>query len=399
MGESRDKGADEGTIVAIQCPSCKTKFGVDSAVLGQVARPRFHCSKCDTTFSKSLASIMTALSRASGGSQHGMARSGSRMQPRIHPPSERTDSFVAPRVPERYRDSAAEIVDKAVTVESAKAPLAQGELDTTNEQSLEAINQPSPTSIVEAGISKTSVKEQIDSETRSVENEVAHRDGRREESRLASADDHLSKTIQGTDKRTDKVGEKNTTTVQPPISQSKGFSRSPSSQIVIALSPAIVLLLILGGLSIAMIQSPRQIVSQYPGVFETALHFPPAELQIQQPALKSLMLDSGESVYVVTGRVINRSTDNFSRIQVQALTFDDQGTPLQSAIAGAGGMFSAARISSFSAEKNAELQKESLTEKMSAESQKAADFRIVLPQHTPLPEFFSVRVYGVVKAG
>jgi predicted Zn finger-like uncharacterized protein len=398
MGASRDKGADEGTIVAIQCPSCKTKFGVDSAVLGQVARPRFHCSRCDTTFSKSLASIMTALSRASGGSQHGMARSGPRMQPRIHPPLERTDSFVAPRVPARYRESVTEMVNQPVGFKGAKSPLAQGELYATDQQSLEPLDQDPLTPISDEGTSEAVVKRQIDSETRSVENGVDYRDGRGEESRLGSADDHPSKTIQATDKRSDKVEDKNTTTGQSPISQSRSFPLSPISQVAIALSPAIVLIIILAGLSIGMMKSPKQIVSQYPGVFETALHFPPAELQIQQPALKSLMLDSGESVYVVTGRVINRSTDTFSRIQVQALTFDDQGTPLQSAIAGAGGMFSAARISSFSAEKNAELQKESLTEKMSAESQKVADFRIILPQHTPLPEFFSVRVYGVVKA-
>jgi hypothetical protein len=295
------------------------------------------------------------------------------------------------------------MVNQPVGFKGAKSPLAQGELYATDQQSLEPLDQDPLTPISDEGTSEAVVKRQIDSETRSVENEVAHHDGRREESRLGSADDHLSKTIQATDKRSDKVEDKNTTTgqspiSQSPISQSRSFPRSPISQVAIALSPAIVLIIILAGLSIGMMKSPKQIVSQYPGVFETSLQFPPAELQIQQPALKSLMLDSGESVYVVTGRVINRSTDTFSRIQVQALTFDDQGTPLQSAIAGAGGMFSAARISSFSAEKNEELQRESLKERMSTESQKAADFRIILPQHTPLPEFFSVRVYGVVKA-
>lgn len=384
MGESRDDGADKGTIVAIQCPSCKTKFGVDSAVLGQVARPRFHCSKCDTTFSKSLASIMTALSRASGGSQHGLPRSGSRMQPRVNHPLERTDSFVAPRVPAQYRESVAKVVDDAIAIEEAKTPLAPGQSDGIDDQASSIINETTTAAASEAGISEAVNEEQRELNTELLENEAPQREGVRKESRLAATPEQLSNAFQSSEKREDN-------------SQLRGLSRSPFSQIAISLSPALVLFLILAGLSIAMIQSPRHIVSQYPGIFETSLHLPPAELQIQQPALSSLMLDSGESVYVVTGRVINRSADNFSRIQVQALTFDDQGTPIQTAIAGAGGMFSAGRISSFSVEKNEELQRESLTEKMSTESQKEADFRIVLPQHTPLPSFFSVRVYGVGK--
>ena len=379
MGESKDDGADKGTIVAIQCPSCKTKFGVDSAVLGQVARPRFHCSKCDTTFSKSLASIMTALSRASGGSQHGLPRSGSRMQPRVNPPLERTDSFVAPRVPAQYRESAAEVANDAIAVEEVKIPLAPGQSDGIDDQTSSIINETTT-----AAASKAGSEDKTELNTRPRETEALQREGIRKESRLASTDEQLSTASQSSEKREDK-------------SQLRGLSRSSFSQIAISLSPALVLFFILTGLSIAMIQSPRHIVSQYPGMFETSLHLPPAELHIQQPALNSLMLDSGESVYVVTGRVVNRSADNFSRIQVQALTFDDQGTPIQTAIAGAGGMFSAARISSFSVEKNEELQRESLTEKMSIESQKEADFRIVLPQHTPLPSFFSVRVYGVGK--
>lgn len=39
--------------VIIQCPSCQTKFAIESTVISEVDEPRFHCSRCDNLFSMS----------------------------------------------------------------------------------------------------------------------------------------------------------------------------------------------------------------------------------------------------------------------------------------------------------------------------------------------------------
>ncbi|RIL11391.1 MAG: hypothetical protein DCC75_02435, partial [Proteobacteria bacterium] len=37
--------------VIVQCPNCQTKFGLDSSIVNGLEDPRFHCSRCDHVFS------------------------------------------------------------------------------------------------------------------------------------------------------------------------------------------------------------------------------------------------------------------------------------------------------------------------------------------------------------
>lgn len=348
---------------------------------------------------------MTALSRASGNSLAGRAHSSARMQPVVRPPSAREESFIPPTGSARQR--------------SEKGSELQGE-----GTSIAAVSEGG-----DSGVSEL-LKPRGDSEKSPTPQEYP------------SAPDEDSWGSKAVTKRPDTVGSK----AQPDfLSEEKGVPdkaedradnrentpspgnippaspitvssmqtiehRSRLSRIAVALSPAFSVLFILAGVSGFLVSSPRRLISHYPSLFETALHLPPSELQIQKPELRPFLLDNGESVYLVTGRVINRSSDTFSQIQVQALTFDDQGRTLQSARASAGGVFSAARLSSFSADENLELQRESLTETILSDSTKAADFQIVLPQQLVsrstapatqqegVPTFFSVRVYGVNKS-
>jgi predicted Zn finger-like uncharacterized protein len=36
--------------VLVSCPSCKTKFAVESSLIASYETPRFHCSRCDSVF-------------------------------------------------------------------------------------------------------------------------------------------------------------------------------------------------------------------------------------------------------------------------------------------------------------------------------------------------------------
>ena len=36
--------------ILVACPSCRTKFAVESSAIASLEVPRFHCSRCDTVF-------------------------------------------------------------------------------------------------------------------------------------------------------------------------------------------------------------------------------------------------------------------------------------------------------------------------------------------------------------
>jgi len=66
-GGSENKFLALGKNTIIQCPSCRTRFAVDSSSLAQLEFPKFHCSRCDHVFSMEESSHFYVEPRRNGG--------------------------------------------------------------------------------------------------------------------------------------------------------------------------------------------------------------------------------------------------------------------------------------------------------------------------------------------
>ena len=59
MGDSdgnRDSIQDQSSEphVVVECPSCSTKFAVETSLVASYEIPKFHCSRCDSVFELSV---------------------------------------------------------------------------------------------------------------------------------------------------------------------------------------------------------------------------------------------------------------------------------------------------------------------------------------------------------
>lgn len=420
-----NEGRTSGAIVAIQCPSCKTRFGVDSQVLGQVARPRFHCSKCDTTFSQSLASIMTAVDRARGAGGRRAERGGvadSRGR------DSREGYAGPPQGASSPEFSTSSLSAARTSLLSPDPELRDGQSDRSeplfdsapsSHSGLEATIMVPPLSRRESSAERIPEGGLSAEKPRDVWAESAnHRDNSQREDRppLPSGS---SPREDGSPPRSADFSERSelVEALGTSISSSRGSARHFAARTtLIAAAPVVLVQLILVGLTAAVVRTPQRVGKEGQSgwlapFFASPLKMPPPEVQVEEVTFRRADLESGESLYVVEGRVKN-GTDSttLSQIQVQALTFDDRGFPLQKGVAVAGSLFSSARFESFSAKKNLEMQDVSLKTKAPVVSGGSSNFRVLLPlgpqnlttqkdgsSESGQPAFFSARVYAVSK--
>lgn len=339
----------EETIIAIQCPSCKTKFGIDAGVLGQVTRPRFHCSKCDTTFSKSLASIMTALSRVSSESSGVTAAR-----------TELRDSAVGPSSHRNVEQS------------PIGQPSAPPSTSLTREVAPKQVGQTVAATQVSSVGASASLRSSSSRSPSSSESNA----GVGDETSFSSA-------------RAGTVGS---------VRDGRGDSETMISRVFIALTPLVGIKLLLLGVTVWVVSNPRSVGRLHPRLLSTAQRVAPPEIQILKPQFRKQDLDNGDSVYVISGRVANRSGRGFSQIQVQGLTFDENSRPLQKGTGVAGSALTTAHLSTLSRQSIVEQQHGSLRregKETRVDAQGGAEFAVVVAPSDETPAFFSARVFAV----
>lgn len=391
-------GHAEGTIIAIQCPSCKTKFGVDGGVLGQVARPRFHCSKCDTTFSKSLASIMTALSRVSGESSAGASQRPQSRDTVVGPSYHRSVEYspvVSPPPPQPAASPAPDAVKSAV--EPVAAARQSSSPQTPNSRpSSTGDSRVSETNHQVGEESSTVTRENQDSGTRISPLATMMKHAAVDETifsrlQLPPESPSSSRATAGTEFPNSALGARSA----GGWGRRWGNPESSLHRVVFAVMPLLVIQLLLVAVTLLVVRDPRSLGALHAGVVSSAVRVPPSEIAIINAEFRKQDLDDGESIYIVSGQVANRTGRAFSQIQVQGLTFDELGRPLQKAVGTAGSSLTTARLSSLSTKMIADLQEVSLRKNVRVESRGNADFTIVLVPRDRRPAFFSARVFAV----
>ncbi len=415
--------SDASRPIVVQCPSCRTKFALDASALSNIERPRFHCTKCDSTFTKSSASLMHIRPSAD-------APSLSIESPPQKSPSasseHHAEALQEPGTSEAPGDAVGDItswipresVDPDVATE--RAP----ERVPTNEdfQAFAARHRAHEEASREAG-NHAATTTPAGTESTEAEIPAPSAPGRAPvvpaspspiKPLTSSARPHASglQTLQTSPKVFS--GLSGMSRSVKPIPEAPGPKAAPWRNLMIAIAPLGITLVLAGLTTAYLLEKPHGLAAITPSLFSSAQHVAPPQLDIVTTSFRKLGLENGESILVISGKVSNKTDKTFQRVDIQGITFDSSGTPLQKQLAAAGSVLTKAHLSNLSSRIISELQAGSLHKNSPLKPGQTVDFVISIIQDTQasaaapssgdsndelpstgMPAFYGARVYSV----
>lgn len=349
--------------VVIMCPSCKTSFAVETAVVASLETPRFHCSRCDDIFvlkdipanSKATPSLQAqSLSRKQNEMTHRIAAASPMRESLIKPsdfsitPSTETFAIPEPAAQIAVDQNAAEQppeeqIEAPKTPRSALSLLSQGFIES---------EEPLP-SEEEAPVVEARVFEPLP-----VVEEVSSRKFVLSDPVLVQKTFQPPPTAAKATPATQPTSSIKTEPYRPPLPKrsepqqselpslpAEGRRFSPRMQGLITLSlPILAALTTLLGLSYSARLSPSSVDAvanlAMPSFAKGAVsHLPPSSLTIRNISFKFEKTRSKEVVGVVRGSVFNQGGKPIEGVELEALGFNDRGeivfssrAPLKSAL-------------------------------------------------------------------
>lgn len=140
---------------------------------------------------------------------------------------------------------------------------------------------------------------------------------------------------------------------------SQSLKNSWRAAAILAL-PIIALLILLATVTFILSpQSKTKLFSYLPFTEESLVDMPvvaPAGLIVQDTKFRPVVLDNGETVYVVSGKVINTTDKALHDIKVEGLAFDSRGDLIKSSIAALSSPLNSARLRALSVDEIYTLQ-------------------------------------------
>lgn len=135
-------------------------------------------------------------------------------------------------------------------------------------------------------------------------------------------------------------------------------------------------------------------------LFPTVPQMPPPELFIRNSRFRKISLDTGESVYIISGRVVNQSKEFFREVLVEGILFDSQGTPLMRTLAPVNSALARSKIRSLTPDMIQKSQRQAGFRDGKFHPSTTQDFAIALNDGQAATElaqgrYFSARIYSV----
>lgn len=363
--------------VVIVCPSCKTSFAVETAVVASLETPRFHCSRCDDIFvlkdppsdSKAIPSLQAqSLSRKQNEIAHRSAASSAMRESLIKPsdfsitPS--TETFA---IPEPAEQIAEESIETPQAPRSTLSLLSQGFIDAEEplpskeeEHAVETrVFEPLPV------VEEVSSRKFVLSDPTPAQNPVQKSPQTPTPVPTPTPKGVQPPTAAQTAPQSNSI---KTEPYRPPLPKrsepqqteltktertktertslpSEGRRFSPRMQGLVTLSlPILAALTTLLGLSYSARLSPSSVDAvanlSMPAFAKGAVsHLPPASLTIRNISFKFEKTRSKEIIGVVSGSLFNQSGKSIEGVELEALGFNERGeivlssrSPLKSAL-------------------------------------------------------------------
>lgn len=135
----------------------------------------------------------------------------------------------------------------------------------------------------------------------------------------------------------------------------------------------------------------------FSGAFSAAPRVSPPGLMIEKTEFQKVVLESGDTVYTVSGTIANRTKGLAKEILVEAILFDAHGGVVAREVVSSGSTLARTRIKSLSEEMIRNLQSGSAVSKRSElKPDQTQDFLIaILDSEAARAQYYSARVFSV----
>ena len=412
----------------IQCPNCQTKFSVSSELISELDMPRYHCSRCDfvfdtdmktkssfeirdvsnqevensvksliesatkgstieeapkatvnltegPVFSSTAAPNLTASTSASTGTPPRSLQIPKEFDPNILP-----SAPYETRTPKEYEQ---------MTMDLPNADLPTGDLPSgdlmAGFKSEEQSNQNLPYGI-SIGKSLTENAEAI-----KVENVVNNAFNISDYDRsVFNAHKHDSGTME-------------LSTLQMNPQDLESAQRITGTRgVMVFVAPMIVTFIGLLIFSYILIESPSMAQAFARSLSISSPKFAPAGMRLESIKYGKVILDSGEIVPVISGKIKNDSTESFKEVLIEGLAFNAKSQLLASTAINAGSSLADVRMKSLPLDMLKSLQSAKPAKKYEIAPGSSQDFTIALVgnEGASLPDlskatYFSARIYSV----
>ena len=172
-----------------------------------------------------------------------------------------------------------------------------------------------------------------------------------------------------------------------------------SSTLMLGL-PVIGALIFFGVLGFTLQANPEIASALSKKAFPAAPQIAPSELFIKNTNFRKVLLDSGESVYVVSGKILNDSPSTFRDVIIEGILFDANGAPLLRTRASASSALAKGRVRSLTPEIIERSQRADTPSDYRMSAGDGQEFTLVMdesgaPDAVLKARYFSARVYSV----
>jgi len=172
-----------------------------------------------------------------------------------------------------------------------------------------------------------------------------------------------------------------------------------SSTLMLGL-PVIGALIFFGVLGFTLQANPEIASALSKKAFPAAPQIAPSELFIKNTNFRKVLLDSGESVYVVSGKILNDSPSTFRDVIIEGILFDANGAPLLRTRASASSALAKGRVRSLTPEIIERSQRAAAPSDYRMSAGDGQEFTLVMdesgaPDAVLKARYFSARVYSV----
>lgn len=402
--ESALGNAKSSESIIIQCPSCQTKFALDSARLEGIENPRFHCSRCDQMFGQNETSIISAVTnepqKQSSFSIPKSIDKGYQPEPPIdaHIPSQSSDPL--------RMSIEKSVVEKPITSEIEPAQiefLFGGDSSTSHPTPIPSVgSEPTVSNVIEQKKDPTSERTAIINDIFD-EIESTRKQAVSEAQALASRT-KLCSIVDFEKPQSNSTSVSNAQTSDSKLTSAsllKDFPASTSSklspiQTSLADAPKrkppltawqsasllgtmmIVFVGIFALLGISLVSSPKFAQAFTDSFASSAPIPPPAGLMITDSSFKLVALDNGEKVSVISGNLVNHTEKTIKEVNIDGIAFNQNGGIISSVQGRASSPLTSTRLKSLSLEMIQMLQSRGGTKKFVLKPDASIPFSIVI---------------------
>lgn len=366
------------THYVIQCPSCQTKFAVEKSIIATVESPSFHCSRCDNIFSED--SLIDSKNQ-------GATTTIKEETPLVKEPTESYSYQPQEKIQENLQS-----YYSSTSVPSVEQPVEQNLFD-REVQIPNYVQTQSAPKINSGKLSQTKAFEIPASLVNGFTARPPH-----ENHPTAEVENKAEQLPLTFEKRRANYWSKLKFKLfeSATIHQSRNSSKEWRGVAVLT-APIIGFTLLLGALT-AGVQSSSTISNTFSSLIAGSYNSIPSSLLIEESIVKPIVLESGESIFYITGRISNQGDRAIKDIHVEGILFDATGKVTAKQISQINSPLTKAKIKNLTPQMIKELQQSRFQRVKELKPKESGEFAIALINSGSQPiddaRYFSTRVYS-----